>query len=74
MSKYNWINEDIKIDFPLPNVIKNLIHKLEELDKSKNYAYFNYSESLDYIAKELTFNGTLSKHQWDVLITKYNGG
>lgn len=74
MKKYNWINDAVIIDFPLPQGLLPLINKLEVLDASEDYAYFNYSEALDNAAKELVVKGRLSIHQWDLLCAKYDGG
>lgn len=74
MKKYNWINEAVEVDFPLPQGILFLTKKLEELDSSENYAYFNYSEALDTAAKELVVKGRLTQKQWDLLCARYEGG
>jgi len=74
LKKYNWINEAVKIDFPLPKGLLSLIEKLEELDACEDYAYFNYSEALDNAAKELVVKGRLSPIQWDLLCARYDGG
>ena len=53
MKKHHWINDDIVIDFPLPQSMLYLIEELEKLDAEEDYAYFNYAEALDTGAKEL---------------------
>lgn len=67
----NWINEEIKIDFSLPKIIVNLIEDLERLNNEEDYAYFNYSETLDDVAKEFCVLGQLTKEQWNLLCLKY---
>ena len=47
MKKHHWINDDIVIDFPLPQSMLYLIEELEKLDAEEDYAYFNYAEALD---------------------------
>lgn len=42
MKKHHWINDDIVIDFPLPQSMLYLIEELEKLDAEEDYAYFNY--------------------------------
>lgn len=39
--KYTWINDDIKIDFPLPKLLQNLVEELEELDLEENWLYLD---------------------------------
>ena len=60
VKKHHWINDDIVIDFPLP---QSMLY----------YAYFNYAEALDTGAKELYRRGTLTRKQWDQLCLKYDG-
>ena len=67
MKKHHWINDDIVIDFPLPQSMLYLIEELEKLDAEEDYAYFNYAEALDTGAKELYRRGTLTRKQWDQL-------
>lgn len=73
MKKHHWINDDIVIDFPLPQSMLYLIEELENLDAEEDYAYFNYAEALDTGAKELYRRGTLTRKQWDQLCLKYDG-
>lgn len=72
--KYNWINNEIEIDFPLPKLMQNLIVRLEELEAAGDYSYFNVSEALDCAAKEMVVQGLMTKEQWDLLCAKYDGG
>lgn len=39
--KYTWINDDIKIDFPLPELLQNPFKELEELDTEENWLYLD---------------------------------
>lgn len=74
MCNYRWIREEIQIDFPLPKDMLWLIQEMEEMDKNEDFAYFNYFDSLDVSAKELTRLGKLSQKQWNLLYKKYCGG
>ena len=47
MKKYNWINDEIKIDFKVPRSIVHQIQELEKLDSEKNLLYFDYCDHLD---------------------------
>ena len=73
VKKHHWINDDIVIDFPLPQSMQYLIEELEKLDAEEDYAYFNYAEALDTGAKELYRRGTLTRKQWNQLCLKYDG-
>lgn len=73
MSKYNWINDDVKIDFPLPKILQDKVTELEELDKEMDYRYFDVCEYLDDDAKGYYVAGRISKKQWDMLVTRYDG-
>lgn len=71
--KYHWIKEDIELDFPLPREVSLMIEDLEKLDLAEDYAYFNFSESLDYIARDCYNEGKITKKQWDLINLKYEG-
>jgi len=32
MKKFNWINDSIKIDFPISKIMKNTMEETEQLD------------------------------------------
>ncbi len=71
--KYNWVRDDIVIDFKVPKIIENLMLDLEELDKNEDYGYCNYFEGLDNLAKESYVQGLITKEQWNILIKRYGG-
>lgn len=73
MEKHNWIRDDIIIDFMIPKSLQEIIVILEQKDIEEDYDYFNYSEALDYGAKEYVYQGKLTKKQWDTLCLKYDG-
>lgn len=70
--KYNWINDEVKIDFPLPKILQYQIEELEELDGKKDYLYFDRCDDLDIDAKNLYVEGVITKEQWNKLITRYD--
>ena len=69
----NFINNDIKIDFPVNKAIQNTIALCEEYDKDDNYAlYMNMAEFLtDNLAKEAYVVGELTKEQWHKIEMRY---
>ena len=73
MGDYNWINDNVKIDFSLPKILKDKVIELEKLDKDKDYRYFDVCEYLDDDAKGYYVEGKISKKQWDMLVSRYDG-
>lgn len=43
------------------------------MDEDEDYGYYEYSEALDYGAKEYVYQGVLTKKQWQTLCLKYDG-
>lgn len=70
--KYHWIVDDVKIDFPVPNIIQEDIDKLEKLDRENCDLYFDYCEVLDDTCKVFYMNGTITKKQWDTIVSRYD--
>lgn len=73
MSKHNWIRDDVMIDFTIPNSLQEIISILELMDADEDYNYYDYSEALEYGAKEYVYQGKLTKKQWQILCLKYEG-
>ena len=71
---YNFINEQITIDFPLPKLMQNTIIEAEELDKQNNPEYFCVAEAIDVLAKQYVASGMWTKTQWDLICKKYPCG
>lgn len=70
--KYNWINDEVKIDFKLPSFLQKKVDMLERLDYEMNDCYFDECEYLECDAKECYVTGVLTKEQWDKLCERYN--
>lgn len=71
--KYNWINDEVKIDFPLPKILRDKVELLEKLDSLMDETYFDECEYMDDDAKGYYVAGKITKSQWDALITRYDG-
>lgn len=71
--KFHWIDNRVKIDFPVPRSIQILMDECERLDLAEDYAYFNYCDTLDCDAKELYAIGIFTKKQWDIINMRYLG-
>ena len=39
--KYNYINDDVKVDFLVPEKLQEIVDYLEELDADDNAAFYN---------------------------------
>ena len=58
MLKYNYINNDVKIDFELSHTMKDLVDKAEKADILEDYGlYMNLADAIDSQAKK-----EVSKH------------
>lgn len=69
--KYNFINDNIKIDFPTSKLMENTMQEAEDLDQKKSQEYFCVADAIDVIAKELYANGIITQEQWDLLTMRY---
>ena len=69
----NFINDDIKIDFPVNKSIQYMIDKCEQNDKDDNYgAYMSNAIFLtDNLAKEAYVCGEITKKQWEMIEMRY---
>ena len=72
MKKYNWINDEIKIDFKVPRSIVHQIQELEKLDSEKNLLYFDYCDHLEKKKKNAYAEGMITKKEWDTLLMRYD--
>ena len=70
-NKFNWINNDIALDFPIPAFLQQLFDEAEELDLAKNYEYFCVASAIDVQTKGFVRTGTLTQEQWDLICLKY---
>jgi hypothetical protein len=69
---YHEINDEVKIDFEVPEILQDIIDQAEEADKSDNLMlYCDLSECVDVLAKNLYTDGLITKKQWDTLAMRY---
>ena len=71
--QFNFINDQYKIDFKVPEALQKEIDYLEELDKQNDYAFYNYAEDLEYSERYFVKKGVLTKKQWIQLCNRYGG-
>lgn len=74
MSKFHWIDDNIKIDFDVPHALKILMNKCEKLDLNEDYNYFDYIDLLDCDMKELVKMGKLTNIEREKINQRYEGG
>lgn len=70
--KYHWIDDSVIIDFSVPDTLKELMTMAEEKDIEEDLGYYlNLADTIDICAKNCYASGELSKHQWNVIASKY---
>ena len=65
------INDDIKIDFELPRLLKNTIEEAEELDKIGSVEYTAVADQIDVVCKGYVTTGDMTEEQWDIVTARY---
>lgn len=69
---YNFINNNILIDFDLSPKIEKLIKEAEEADLMNDYGlYMNLAYAIDAQAKKEVSHHELKESQWNKLIMRY---
>ena len=69
---YNFINNDILIDFDLSPKIERLTKEAEEADLLNDYGlYMNLAYAIDAEAKKEVSNNNLKESQWNKLAKRY---
>lgn len=69
---YNFINDNYKVDFPVPDSLMELIKEAEKYDKEDCYGMYQvYADGVDVGAKNCYAAGTLTRKQWDILCARY---
>lgn len=71
--KHNFINDEVIIDFKIPEGLFELIDYLEELDEKEDYSFYNFAEYLEYSGRYYVRNGEMTKQQWITLCNRYGG-
>lgn len=71
-TKYNFINDDIKIDFAIPKDIQRQILKCEQYDLEDNYGSYECNlYALDSMCKMAYAQGIFTQRQWDTVMARY---
>ncbi len=69
---FNFIREDVVIDFPLPKLLQNTIEEAEELDRENNIEYMCVADAIDVLCKNYVASGVMTMEQWDIVTWKYS--
>lgn len=68
----NFINEEFKITFAVPEALRHAIELAEQADRDNNFgAYINYADNIDIVAKNCCADGAISQKAWDILVCRY---
>jgi len=70
--KYNYINNDIKIDFELSHTMQDLVDKAEKADILEDYGlYMNLADAIDSQAKKEVNRHLITETEWRKLVRRY---
>lgn len=69
--KYNYIKDDIIIDFDIPEGISKIIDIVEKLDQLNDSEYLSYASTLKATIQYYVDKGELTTQQQDILNKKY---
>lgn len=69
--KYNWIKEDVKLDFNIPDLLQQLFDEAEALDLAASPEYACVASAIDVQTKCFVRSGHLTQEQWDLICSKY---
>ena len=69
---YNYINNEIEIDFELSITMEDLINKAEEADILDDYGlYMNLADAIDSQGKKEASQHIISEIEWRILTRRY---
>ena len=72
MLKYNYINNDVKLDFELSHTMKDLVDKAEKADILDDYGlYMNLADAIDSQAKKEVSKHLITETEWKRLVRRY---
>ena len=72
MLKYNYINNDVKIDFELSHTMQDLVDKAEKADILEDYGlYMNLADAIDSQAKKEVSKHLITDKEWKKLVSRY---
>ena len=70
--KYNYINNEIKIDFELSHTMQDLVEQAEKADILEDYGlYMNLADAIDSQAKKEVNRHLITETEWRKLVRRY---
>ena len=70
--KYNYINNEIKIDFELSHTMQDLVEQAEKADLLEDYGlYMNLADAIDSQAKKEVNRHLITETEWRKLVRRY---
>ena len=70
--RYNYINDEIKIDFELSPTMANLVKDAEDADILNDYGlYINLADAIDSQGKKEATHHMISETEWRKLVRRY---
>lgn len=70
--EFNYINNEINIDFSLTKTMKDLIQKAEEADFLEDYGlYMNIADAIDSQGKKEASHHIITETEWKMLVRRY---
>lgn len=70
-NKYHEINNEIEIDFEIPEMLRNLIEEAEEADIRNDGSYDNLADTIDVLSKNYYADKKLTLEQWETIVRRY---
>ncbi len=72
MSKFHWVNDEVKIDFPITDIVlKNTMEDCEKFDLAGDYQYFGMARAIDVLCKAFVTGGHMTERQWAMMVSRY---
>ena len=70
--KYNFINNEVNIDFELTKTMSDLVKKAEDADILNDYGlYMNIADAIDVEGKKEATHHIISETEWRKLVKRY---
>lgn len=70
--KYNFINNEVNIDFELTKTMSDLVKKAEDADILNDYGlYMNIADAIDSEGKKEATHHIISETEWRKLVRRY---
>lgn len=70
-NEYHEINDEIKIEFKMPEMLQNLILDAEMADRRNDGSYDNLADTIDMLCKSYYADGKLTLKQWETVVRRY---